>query len=301
MFLSRVGKSFVDLMQEIIRGEWHTLVVDTTNVCNLRCPFCCNDFSKENERIFMKESIFTKVVEIMPLIRRHIYLSCIFEPTLHPLFFDFLDMIPQESKEKCFFTTNLTTKIPDEAIIKLSRSGISHLNISLDSLNPIVYESLRKGARFEDFINNLKRLVNIFFQSPAAPAIRYITMVFKQNLEEIPYILEQCHEKYLSSENEFRNSPNLSFNKWPDENMISDKEWRVLTKELKMKTHKFRICRYDDPMKGILDKLSSKFQSHLSINSGGMVSINRYCFKYNLDTMVDPCSFFKEIRRKFII
>jgi sulfatase maturation enzyme AslB (radical SAM superfamily) len=295
----KISKALVNLTKETIKGEWHTLAIDITNLCNLRCPFCYNDWLKKEKPMIMKKEIFSKIVEIMPIIHHQIYLSCSFEPTLHPRFVELLNMIPFESRKKCFFTTNLSTKISDDLLEVFSHSGLKYINISLDSFNPIVYEKLRKGAHFKDFISNLNRLVAIFSKNPHAPSIRYITMVFKQNIKEIPDILEQCHKKYLSSENEFRNSPDLPLNKWPTLNNISDGEWTATINSLNRDAYPFSVLRYDKAKVNILFKLISKFQlqSIISIDAGGAIKINNKDLAANVETISNPLHYFKKVKK----
>jgi MoaA/NifB/PqqE/SkfB family radical SAM enzyme len=299
--ISKIVKAFADLLQETIKGQWNTLIVDITSGCNLRCPFCYNDFSKHKTTVLMKKETFSKIVEIMPLVRHKIYLSCNFEPTLHPEFAEFVHMIPAESRKKCFFTTNLSAKISDKTIDELGRSGLHYINISLDSFDPAVFESLRKGAHHHNFMNNLDRLCHAFAQMPDAPSLRYITMVFKQNVKEIPSILEKCHEKYLASENEFRNSPDMPLNKWPAEHAISDSDWKDLREELEKKTYKFSILRYDSSKTKLFHKWVSKLQSVITIDAEGAVRISNSNSRYQMEKMQYPLRFFKKARRKFRI
>ena len=297
--IHEINRALRNLFEERIKGEYHILVIDTTNMCNLRCRFCYNDWSLVGKPTLMKTDTFRKIIEIMPLIRHQIYLSCNFEPTLHPQFVDFIDMIPDDSRKKCFFTTNLAGKISDETIEKLGKSNIHHINISLDSLDPATYESLRQRAQHKNFMHNLERLVDAFSKNENAPSLRYITVVFKQNYKEVPFILEQCHKKYLSSENEFRNSPDIECNKWPGENNISDGEWNEILNEIKASPYVFSILRYDKSKVKMLYKFVSMLhlQPGISIDAGGVIKINNKPYKDILDNISNPYQFFKHQQR----
>ena len=295
-FTQKLYKSLVNLAKEQITGEWRSLAIDITNFCNLRCPFCYNDWHKEEKPILMKKDTFAKIIEIFPLIHKDIYLSCNYEPTLHPQFTEFLNMIPPQSLKKCFFTTNLTDNITDSKLEEYSNSGIHHINISLDSFNPTVYESFRKGARFEHFISNLDRLVSIFSKNHNAPSLRYITMVFKQNVYEVPCILEKCKEKYLSSGNEFRSSDYLPTNNWSKQNEISNYEWEKLLIKLNRGKHSFSILRYDDVRVRILFKIISKLQIHSNISIDAMGLVNCKGLRFDIETIPNPYVFFKKQR-----
>ena len=53
-------------------------------------------------------------------------------------------------------------------------------------------------------MNNLSRLVSIFSKSKNAPFIRYITVVLKSNIDEIPSLAEACAKKYFANGHKIR-------------------------------------------------------------------------------------------------
>lgn len=275
--------------------QYDNIFNDINNSCNCRCLFCANDFSKISKPIFMSKTTFRKVLELLPLTRNRFFFSCGFEPTLHPQFIEFLKMIPKHFRKKVLFTTNLATEISDEVIWELSQLELSHINISFESFNPTVYESLRKGARFERFIDNLKRLTSVFLKSPKAPPLRYIIMILRQNLIEIPHILERCFKEYLSTENEFRSSFEVSHvpDEWKKKNFVSDGEYEQLGKHLNKMPYKFCIYRPDkvtlpDPLK-------------LFISSDGIVKHYGMGIdeKFDINRLSNPFIFFKKLREQY--
>ena len=76
--------------------------------------------------------------------------------------------------------------------------------MSLDTLVPERFAVLRKFGRFDVFAANLDRLAAAFRRTPGAPALRYITMAFKSNLDEIPEIVRVSRERWLSTDNTIR-------------------------------------------------------------------------------------------------
>lgn len=113
-------------MQYNYEKKYDFISFDITSNCNLRCPFCLNDFSKIKGNTNVTRETFRKVISLIPLIKEtgSFYFSCLFEPTLHPNFSELLYEIPEEYRSKVFFTTNLAKTISDEDIKKLSLSGI---------------------------------------------------------------------------------------------------------------------------------------------------------------------------------
>ena len=94
-------------------------------------------------------------------------------------------MIPRDKVKKVWFTTNLAKPLTVETFEEWARSNIHHINISVDSMNPERFAVLRKFGRYEVFKKNLDLLAKVFGQFEDRPKLRYITMAFKSNLEEI--------------------------------------------------------------------------------------------------------------------
>jgi MoaA/NifB/PqqE/SkfB family radical SAM enzyme len=207
------------------------IAADITGNCNLRCPFCINDFSVIKDNPIMTETTFEKILSMVPLISGcNFYISCHFEPSIHNRLLDFLEKIPSKYRKHIFFTTNLCNKISDQDIQRLSCINIHHINISIDTLNPTLFEQLRKSAKFEIFHHNLQRLVTAFSNAPNPPLIHYMTVALQPNLEGIPQLVETCAEKYLAYTHEVRHIyevPHLG-NQWKQEHLLSNSDWENL-------------------------------------------------------------------------
>jgi transcriptional regulator of met regulon len=65
-----------------------------------------------------------------------------------------------------------------------------HLNISLESLEPALYERMRRGARHAIFQANWELLLEAFADAAAPPPLRYNVMAYRSNLSEIPDLVE---------------------------------------------------------------------------------------------------------------
>ena len=273
-------------------GSYTHIMNDITNDCNLRCPFCNNDFSKVRETIFMSKTTFEKVLQLLPLADSRFFFSCKFEPSIHPQFIEYLEMIPDEFKSKTFFTTNLVKTLSDETIERLSKLKISYINISVESFDPAVYESLRKGAKFSSFINNLERLVRAFSRSDQAPKLRYVTMVLKPNIHDLTNILELCSKKYLAQQNEFRGTHNGPGDDWQKDNFVSPEDWTQVERSLSQMPYNYRIQRFENKVN------DRKRHKDLCINADGTVVPYIHGIRkgqYDLDQILDPKYFFMNL------
>ncbi len=168
---------------------------DIVNNCNLRCPFCLWDYSNTRATYFMDERTIDSALRFLPYVTDgNFWFSCRHEPTLHPDLMRYVDKAPRALRKKIFYTTNLAKRMPDDYYTWLAGAGLHHVNVSVESRVPAVYEKMRKGARFPIFQANWDLLVNALQAHPDPTPVRYIAMVYRSNYRELPelvsYLLE---------------------------------------------------------------------------------------------------------------
>lgn len=211
---------------------YNIISCDTTGNCNIRCKFCFNDWAKLGANVSMSEDIFKKMIQLLPLAKDNsFYLSCLFEPFINKNFAEFLAYVPEEYRQKCFFTTNLASPLSDEQIEKMSKAHIDHINISMESLEEGTYNDLCEKSNFKTYSDNLRRLTEAFRKAEDPPKLRYITMILRANYKELPFIAYRCKNEFLSSANEFRTpyvGPNMRL-EWLDDQILTKKELADLT------------------------------------------------------------------------
>ncbi len=172
------------------------VAMDIVDNCNLRCPFCLFDYANTRTTHFMTDATFDAAIRLMPFTRDgEFWFSCLHEPTLHPQLISFVDRVPLELRRKIFFTTNIAKRLPTSFFEWLSGTALHHINISIESLRPDLYERMRKGARHRIFMENWDTLLGAFADGAYPPRIRYIAMVYNSNVDEVPemvrYLLEE--------------------------------------------------------------------------------------------------------------
>ncbi len=312
--LTHNGKPEIDLNFSIFIEY---IAGDIVNNCNLRCPFCLVDYSEVNKTELMTEATFTKLIPLMRTVPQGgFWLSCLHEPTLHPKFEHFLGLIPDDCKGKCWFTTNLAKPLSEAQFVAWAESGLQHINISFDTLNPEIFAVVRKFGRYEVFERNLNALVKVFRRYPNPPKIRYITVVMKCNLEEVPAIIERTHNEWLSSENEIRYTYNVQhFNdEFRKEFFLSPQDWERLTGLLKDVPHHhvvayppledyfekilppanyFEIQKFIDDPTPPLKKLPRPLQLRFRPNGSIVVANLERSFRVNANDLEDPVAYFR--------
>lgn len=181
--------------------RFSSIACDITSHCNNRCVFCLNEWPKAT---LMEEKIFKIVVDHMyDYVDQWIFIACHFEPTLHPHFLDFLEYIPEEKKNKFFFTSNIAKKFPEGYFQRMARCNFHHINISLETLDENRYAFITKNTR-GNFYKNLNTLISEFSKVKNHPEIRFITMVTRDNKDEILTLAKYAKEVCNVQHHEFR-------------------------------------------------------------------------------------------------
>jgi hypothetical protein len=209
--------------------------VDIVNNCNLRCPFCLFDYSETRSTRFMSTETFDSAIRLLPLVPDGgFWLSCLHEPSLHPDFLALIARVPLQYRRKLMFTTNIAKRADDAYFRALAESGVFHINISIESRTPALYEKFRKGARFAIFQENWDRLIAAWRAAAAPPHLRYIIMAYRSNLAEIPSLVRYLREERLAWHVEVRytyDEPHIA-PAFREQEFLGDADWAWLRREL---------------------------------------------------------------------
>lgn len=213
--------------------KFGNLLLDIVNGCNVRCPFCVTDWTAVSKTVFMDDDIFSTVLELLEISNGYFFFSCLYEPTVHPKMNSYLKQIPIQYQLKTFFTTNLTKPMSDQTFQEWADLKLNHVAISLDSFDPDLFEDCRRGARYTNFESNLDRLSSIF-QRQRSPDIRFITIVTKRNINQVPEMIKIGREKYGAKSHQLRHyfpTGNASQD-WIDQNVMNHSDWDNLLNNL---------------------------------------------------------------------
>jgi molybdenum cofactor biosynthesis enzyme MoaA len=186
--------------------------MDIVDNCNLRCPFCLYDYTGVRTTNVMDEATIDAALRFLPYVTdANFWFSCLHEPTLHPDLMKFISKVPREWRRKLFYTTNLAKRMPPDYYPWLADAGLHHVNISIESRDPAVYENLRKGARFHIFQENWDLLIKAASQHPNPTPIHYIAMVYRSNYRELPGLVKYLIEERRGAHVELRFTFDMPF------------------------------------------------------------------------------------------
>jgi hypothetical protein len=238
VFVQPVNSRFQLELAPALQTEFQPIshiALDLVDNCNLRCPFCVYDYAQTNRTHFMSDELFDRALQLIPFVTEgNFWLSCLHEATLHPRLLQFIERVPAEYRHKLFYTTNLAKRMPPSYFAAIASAGLHHLNISLESLEPNLYERMRKGARFEIFQSNWANLLTACSNGSAPPRLRYNIMAYRSNLAGIRDLVRLLLDEKRAWQVEIRHTydePHIAAD-FRDREFLSTAEWGWLAAQL---------------------------------------------------------------------
>ena len=206
---------------------------DLTNYCNFRCKFCLTDFSGSPSPQNMHPEVFRKSLQLLPMSDNNsFHVSCKFEPLIHPNCMELLKMIPKESRAKVLFTTNLSKELSDEDVHQLAKVNVDHINISLETFDSALLTHMT-GVKKSFILENLDKISQIFPHYEKPPRLCFITMVLKDNYDEVFSLAQKVNDNYFPMFHVFRTPYNFGVkNDYNESNLLPRDVLDALEKKL---------------------------------------------------------------------
>ena len=138
-----------------------TLLIEPTNVCNLKCKMCEARCSAEKNII--PAFLNSKDLDIM-LSKLNPYITNIVfqgdcEPLMHPGLEDLVSVSRQYVKHISIVTNGLL--LNEQRIENLINRGVSWFAFSIDKYTPEEYEEIRKNSDFNKVVRNLEYIIKV--------------------------------------------------------------------------------------------------------------------------------------------
>lgn len=168
-----------------VRGRPYILIVDPTNICNLKCPLCPTGAGTQGRRRqLMKWDTFTRVIDELSPYAYEVNLHNWGESILHPHVFDMIEYARSRN-----VATNMSAHfntVSDEAIDGLVKSGLEYLCLSIDGASQESYSRYRVGGKLDKVLENARKLVKRKRELKRdTPYIEWQFIVFRHNAGEI--------------------------------------------------------------------------------------------------------------------
>jgi len=159
------------------------LDIESTNICNLKCPYCAvtSDSWGRSKRGMMSFSLYKRIIdEGADNGLYSVKLSFRGEPLLHR---ELPEMIAYAKKRKIidmYFNTNAVL-LTEDMCNRLIDVGLNRISISTDGWDKGSFERNRVGAKYEDVYNNILMLHKIREKRGVDfPKIRIQAVMFKE-------------------------------------------------------------------------------------------------------------------------
>jgi len=133
------------------------LDLESTSACNLKCFMCFQSYNPPAPG-YMDFDLFKKAIDEGSengLCSTKLHYRG--EPLLHPQIVDMVRYAKEKGVIEVMFNTNATL-LTEEKARGFIEAGLDKMICSIDGCTKDVYESVRTGAKFEDVLENIKRL-----------------------------------------------------------------------------------------------------------------------------------------------
>lgn len=164
--------------RQILSGFPIVLCVEPTSICNLRCQMCFQSdpsFSADRAQMGrMEPALFRQIVDEMAENRcESLVIASRGEPTLHPAFPEMLRYATERVLDVKVNTN--ATRLDEKLCRSILDAEPNVVVFSIDSSDPAQYEEIRKGAKFAQVLENVRRFRDI--RAADYPASRTTTRV----------------------------------------------------------------------------------------------------------------------------
>lgn len=170
--LKKLVKKILRIDKKIkILSQPEIAVIETTNHCNLNCPFCMVGVHKDliykhgsaahnfmrRPQGYMSEDTFLRVLQQLEYFGIHsVYLHFQGEPFLNTLTPQFARILKNHNFEVGIFTNGLAFN--DRNVLDLQEAEIDLIRFSIDGASQESYAQNRVGGEFKQVLDNLRKI-----------------------------------------------------------------------------------------------------------------------------------------------
>jgi radical SAM protein with 4Fe4S-binding SPASM domain len=173
------------LRKPVVWGLPHTVSIEPTILCSLKCPDCHTGaglLTRKNQMI--DDVLYRSIID--EINRTTLYLILYFqgEPMMNK---DIFDMIRYASDNKIFTVTSTNGQHLDrENTRKIVGSGLDRLIVSVDGTDQKTYEQYRKGGNLKKIIEGTQYIKELKIKSGASkPEVIFQFLVFRHNENQV--------------------------------------------------------------------------------------------------------------------
>ena len=169
--------------------------VEVSARCNLRCRMCPIGHDtryrhSSGRPALLTPELFARLRPLFPtLLRAHLY--GLGEPLLNPHLVDFIAELSAAGVETCCTTNG--TLVDEDRAEALAGAGLDRVSLSIDGATSDTYESIRRGASFDDAMRGLNALTAASVRH-GRPWVTINFVAMASNLPELPALVDLAAE-----------------------------------------------------------------------------------------------------------
>ncbi len=173
------------------------LVIEPTTRCNFNCRMCVKQSNGcQIDEGDLTQDIFERCESLFPHLKTIIFTG-IGEPLLNDDLEKFVLKAKQEMPENSVRGFQTNGKLLNyDRVLSLVQSGINKVCISIDTVQPSLFDSVRNGGLLSDVETAFDALLKVRGKIPEAQlslGIEFVLM--KKNMEELPLVIDWAAKK----------------------------------------------------------------------------------------------------------
>ncbi len=135
------------------------LMIEPTNMCNLRCRMCPQDGLMTREKGMMDFELYKRIIDESKNFVWCVQLFHTGESLLHPRLPEMIEYANQAGMYTVLNTN--ACLLTEERSFQLIKAGLSQISFSFDGPTQQAYEQIRTGASYIQVANNIKTFITL--------------------------------------------------------------------------------------------------------------------------------------------
>ena len=174
-------------------GAWQ---IEVTTRCNLQCTMCIKAACSDWHRKDMSLSDFERIVPYLQDVRS-VILEGWGESLLHRNLVDFIRLAKSAGPEVGFVTSGMG--LSANYARQIVDAGVDFMGFSLSGATAETHNAIRVNSDFNTLIASIKAVKRLNMKNPShKPRVHIVYLMLKDNVNEIPMLLDLAHEIGIS-------------------------------------------------------------------------------------------------------
>ncbi len=176
------------------------IIFELDNTCNLECAMCHEEFSSSiakakgltNIKHPYDKEFLKQLEKYIPNLKVAKFLGG--EPFLINIYYEIWDLIIKINP-KCKINLQTNGTIFNNKIESYLKKGNFYIGVSVDSLIPETFESIRVNAKLENVLDNLDKFISL--SKKKNNYVNLSTCPMQQNWKELPELVDFCNNNKI--------------------------------------------------------------------------------------------------------